>query len=76
MISAAMQVKLRRMIDHLDRLLDCNQIDATTYTKAMRDLDAWAERRERDDTAYPEMCREPDLCRGKGYCPRDPACNE
>lgn len=25
---------------------------------------------------YPEMCREPKLCAGKGYCPRDPACNE
>ena len=25
-------------------------------------------------TAYPEFCREPTLCKGKGYCPRDPTC--
>lgn len=23
---------------------------------------------------YPEFCRHPDLCAGKNYCPRDPAC--
>ncbi len=26
--------------------------------------------------AYPEMCRDPKICEGKGYCPRDPACND
>lgn len=25
---------------------------------------------------YGEMCRDPKLCAGKGYCPRDPACND
>lgn len=25
---------------------------------------------------YGEMCRDPKACAGKGYCPRDPACNE
>lgn len=23
---------------------------------------------------YPEFCRTPDLCAGRGYCPRDPCC--
>lgn len=26
--------------------------------------------------AYPDWCREPSLCAGRGFCPRDPACNE
>lgn len=26
--------------------------------------------------AYGTRCREPDLCRGKGYCPRDPTCGD
>ena len=25
---------------------------------------------------YGEMCRDPDLCWGKGYCPRDPTCGD
>ncbi len=25
---------------------------------------------------YGEMCRDPKICEGKGYCPRDPACND
>jgi len=25
-------------------------------------------------SAYPDHCMQPDLCRGKGYCPRDPVC--
>ncbi len=25
---------------------------------------------------YGEMCRDPSICEGKGYCPRDPACND
>ncbi len=26
--------------------------------------------------AYGEWCREPALCAGKGYCPRDPTCGD
>ena len=25
---------------------------------------------------YGEMCRSPELCAGKGYCPRDPTCGD
>lgn len=25
---------------------------------------------------YGEMCRDPKICAGKGYCPRDPSCCE
>ena len=25
---------------------------------------------------YGEWCRDPDLCAGKGYCPRDPTCGD
>lgn len=25
---------------------------------------------------YGEMCRDPNLCSGKGYCPRDPTCGD
>lgn len=25
---------------------------------------------------YKEWCRDPELCRGKGYCPRDPTCGD
>jgi len=25
---------------------------------------------------YGEMCRDPDACAGKGYCPRDPTCGD
>lgn len=25
---------------------------------------------------YGEMCRDPNLCIGKGYCPRDPTCGD
>ena len=25
---------------------------------------------------YGEMCRDPNLCVGKGYCPRDPTCGD
>lgn len=28
-----------------------------------------------ENPPYP-FCRTPDRCAGKGYCPRDPACNE
>lgn len=26
--------------------------------------------------AYPEFCLQPELCAGKGYCPRDIACDD
>lgn len=25
---------------------------------------------------YGYMCRDPELCAGKGYCPRDPTCGD
>ena len=25
---------------------------------------------------YGPMCADPELCRGKGYCPRDPTCGD
>ena len=25
---------------------------------------------------YGPMCRNPELCAGKGYCPRDPTCGD
>lgn len=28
----------------------------------------------RETAPYGQMCRNPDLCAGKGYCPRDPTC--
>jgi hypothetical protein len=30
----------------------------------------------RDHRPYGFMCRDPDLCFGKGYCPRDPNCGD
>lgn len=35
----------------------------------------YAGRRANDEPPYP-FCRDPQTCAGKGYCPRDPACNE
>lgn len=37
-----------------------------------------AERRKtlKAKSPYGEMCMTPDLCAGKGYCPRDPACGD
>lgn len=29
-----------------------------------------------DEPPYGEMCRYPNLCEGKGYCPRDPTCGD
>jgi len=29
---------------------------------------------DRIGTAYPDHCMQPGLCKGKGYCPRDPTC--
>jgi hypothetical protein len=26
--------------------------------------------------AYSQWCRDPSLCAGKGYCPRDPTCGD
>jgi hypothetical protein len=31
--------------------------------------------RRRALAPYP-MCRDPEACAGRGYCPRDPACND
>ncbi len=25
---------------------------------------------------YPQFCRDPEQCRGRGSCPRDPSCSE
>lgn len=33
-------------------------------------------KRLRKSAPYGEMCRNPDLCVGKGYCPRDPTCGD
>lgn len=49
---------------------------------AIADLSQMLEQIERADTsrkvplvgAYGPMCRDPHLCSGKGYCPRDPTC--
>lgn len=30
----------------------------------------------RKDAPYGEWCRDPKLCAGKGYCPRDPNCGD
>lgn len=27
-------------------------------------------------SAYPEFCMQPELCAGKGYCPREIACDD
>ena len=29
---------------------------------------------ERVGTPYPDFCRQPKVCQGKGYCPLDPTC--
>jgi hypothetical protein len=31
---------------------------------------------EEAEPPYGPMCRDPDLCAGKGYCPRDPTCGD
>lgn len=28
------------------------------------------------NSPYGEMCRNPDVCAGKGYCPLDPTCGD
>lgn len=33
-------------------------------------------RRLRAKAPYGPMCRDPELCAGKGYCPRDPTCGD
>lgn len=33
-------------------------------------------RRLRAKAPYGEWCRDPNLCAGKGYCPRDPNCGD
>lgn len=33
-------------------------------------------RQLRRTAPYGEMCCDPDLCKGKGYCPRDPTCGD
>lgn len=35
-----------------------------------------ATRALRANAPYGEMCRDPKICAGKGYCPRDPNCGE
>ena len=32
------------------------------------------EQMPKDERAYGEWCRKPTACKGKGYCPLDPAC--
>lgn len=33
-------------------------------------------KRARANAPYGEMCRDPKICAGKGYCPRDPTCGD
>jgi hypothetical protein len=33
-------------------------------------------KRPEDRPPYGEWCRNPDACRGKGYCPLDPTCGD
>lgn len=35
-----------------------------------------ARRKKKLASPYGEWCRDPDLCAGKGYCPRDPNCGD
>jgi len=35
-----------------------------------------AYRAARAHAPYGDWCRDPDACRGKGYCPRDPTCGD
>jgi len=30
----------------------------------------------REKAPYGPMCRDPELCRDKGFCPRDPTCGD
>ena len=34
------------------------------------------EAKRREGAPYGHMCRNPDLCKGKSYCPRDPTCGD
>ena len=34
------------------------------------------ELQNRENSPYGEMCRKPDACRNKGYCPLDPTCGD
>ena len=36
--------------------------------------EAGARHQERQGTPYPDHCRQPKVCQGKGYCPLDPVC--
>lgn len=42
-----------------------------TLAEAERDRSA-----AKQSSPYGEWCRDPKLCAGKGYCPRDPNCGE
>ena len=51
--------------------------------QAISDLTQMLEQIERADTSqtvheppYGPMCRNPSLCAGKGWCPRDPTCGD
>ena len=33
-------------------------------------------KRLKASSPYGEMCRDPTICAGKGYCPRDPTCGD
>jgi hypothetical protein len=48
--------------------LEKYQID---YIGLLRDIDA---ARAKSNVPYPEFCRHPDKCAGRGTCPRDPCC--
>lgn len=50
----------------LNRMLADHVIDAIT---AMG-------KQPKSSAPYGEWCRDPDLCDGKGYCPRDPTCGD
>lgn len=48
---------------------------AMTVWRAAND-GKWRRAEARRSSPYGEMCRDPDVCAGKGYCPRDPTCGD
>lgn len=53
-------------------------IPAETILMAEQEAKDRAEQRRKLKAASPygEMCRDPSMCAGKGYCPRDPTCGD
>lgn len=57
-------------------LQDGSEVDTSDIPEAGEDWFASATFHSAPKSPYGEWCRDPELCKGKGYCPRDPNCGD